>query len=210
MRISNLQRATRAATILALGGALAAPALAGGYDATAETPPPAAPPMVLAAPMHSMTDWTGFYFGGSLGYGDVSGNVVLGDSVTGQTYGVQAGYMYDLGSVVLGAELQYVGTNITDDSIGLNVDSVARAKLRAGYDAGQFQPYAVIGAASLTTSGAVDDMDTGYLYGVGLDYRYGSNLILGAELLQHEFDDYAGSGIDVSATTIEARVSYRF
>ncbi len=155
-------------------------------------------------------DWTGLYGGVSLGYGDVTGSTVLGDDINGTTYGVFAGYQRDLGSVVFGGELEWSGTEWTDDTIGLDVDSVARAKVRVGYDAGAFLPYATIGAAQVATSGAVDDDDTGMFFGAGVDYSLGNGIILGAEVLQHEFDDYADTGIDVSATTITARVAYSF
>ncbi len=155
-------------------------------------------------------DWTGLYGGVSLGYGDVTGSTVLGDDINGTTYGVFAGYQRDLGSVVFGGELEWSGTEWTDETIGLDVDSVARAKVRVGYDAGAFLPYATIGAAQVATSGAVDDDDTGMFYGAGIDYSLGNGIVLGAEILQHEFDDYADTGIDVSATTITARVAYSF
>jgi hypothetical protein len=155
-------------------------------------------------------DWTGLYGGVSLGYGDVSGNVVLGDDINGTTYGIFAGYQRDVGNVVFGGELEWSGTQWTDDSIGLDVDSVARAKFRVGYDAGAFLPYATIGAAQVATSGAVDDDDNGMFYGLGVDYGMGNGVVVGAEILQHEFDNYADSGIDVSATTFTARVAYSF
>lgn len=189
------------ASVAALAGAvaLAAPAAAQQAQLTEQS-----------VSTMGMGDWTGLYGGVSLGYGDVSGNVVLGDDINGTTYGIFAGYQRDLGSVVFGGELEWSGTQWTDDTIGLDVDSVARAKVRVGYDAGAFLPYATIGAAQVSTSGAVDDNDTGWFYGAGVDYSLGNGIVLGAEVLQHEFDNYADSGIDVSATTVTARVAYRF
>ncbi len=211
MTNSTLRTASAAVLALTFATTIGAPVFAAGYEAPIVTPAPAAPAPVMAAPMYSSgTDWTGFYGGLSLGYGDVEGSTVLGTDISGMVYGVHGGYDYDLGSLVLGGELDYVMGDITDDSIGLDVESVLRAKARVGYDAGAFMPYATVGVAQLTTTGAVDDNDTGYLYGVGVDYAFGPNLVLGAEVLQHEFDDYAGTGIDVSALTAAARVSYKF
>jgi outer membrane immunogenic protein len=211
MRMSTFKKLATAPVALALGLGLGAPAFAAGYEAPVMSASVAAP--VVAAPAMqygSNADWSGFYGGLSLGDGDVSGSSVIGDDMNGLLYGIHGGYNMDFGSYVLGAEIDYSGADITDDTIGLDVESVLRGKVRLGYDAGQYMPYAVIGAAQLTTTGAIDDMDNGYLYGVGFDYAVADNMILGAELLQHDFEDYAGSGIDVSATTVAVRVSYRF
>jgi outer membrane immunogenic protein len=197
---------------LTLAAGLSAPAFAAGLDDLVVAPVVAAP-VVAATPAPSYAangDWSGFYGGLSLGYGDVTGSSVIGDDMNGLTYGVHGGYNYDFGTFVMGGEIEYSGSDITDDTIDLDVESVLRGKLRLGYDAGQFMPYAVVGAAQLTTTGAIDDKDDGYLYGVGIDYAFSDNLVMGAELLQHEFEDYTGSGIDVSATTAAARISYRF
>ncbi|RYG91743.1 porin family protein [Loktanella sp. IMCC34160] len=193
---------------MVLTTALAAPAFAGGPTEPIIEPAPM--PVITPAPVATGGDWTGFYAGGSLGYADVTGSSTLGDEVNGLTYGVHAGYLQDLGSIVLGGELELSGADITDDVSGLSVDSVARAKARVGYDAGQFMPYLTAGAAQLTTSGAIDDKDTGYFGGIGLDYQLSDQLTIGGEVLQHKFDDFAGSGIDVEAMSVSARVSFRF
>lgn len=212
MRMSTFKKFATAPVALALGLGLGAPAFAAGFETPVESAPVAVP-VAAAAPaaqFSSNADWSGFYGGISLGYGDVTGSSVIGDDMNGPVYGVHGGYNYDFGTVVLGGEIEFTGSDITDDGIGLDVESVLRGKLRLGYDAGQFLPYAVVGAAQLTTTGAIDDSDDGYLYGIGFDYAMGNNLILGAEVLQHEFEDYTGSGIDVSATTVAARVSFTF
>lgn len=184
------------------------PAIAGSMSEPAVEPAPA--PVMTPAPTPMGGDWTGFYAGGSLGYADATGTDAFDDSPTGITYGAFAGYDYDFGSIVLGGELEISGFDVTEDTLGLDVDSVTRVKVRAGYDAGNALPYLTAGGAQLSTSGAVDDSDTGYFYGAGLDYRIGGNLRVGGEVLQHRFEDYAGSGIDVDATTIGARVAFEF
>ena len=186
---------------------MAAPAVAGSPETVAQAPAPIAPVPVQV----DMTgDWTGFYAGGSLGYADVTGSNTLGDDVNGLTFGVHGGYDYDLGALVLGGEVDLSGFDVTDESIGLDVDQVARAKLRVGYDAGDFLPYAALGVAQLTTSGAVDDEDMGNFYGLGIDFRATDQMRVGGEILQHEFEDFAGSGIDVEAVTASARISFEF
>jgi len=204
-------RKTLLTTAALLIGASLTPAIAGGLNEP--TPEPAPTPMPAPAPVAMGGNWTGFYAGGSLGYADVTGSNTLGDDIDGLTYGVHAGYGYDLGGVILGGEIELSGFDVTDESVSpnLDVDSVLRLKARVGYDAGDFQPYLVAGGAQLTTSGFIDDSDTGYFYGIGGDYRLGGgNIRLGAELLQHEFEDYAGSGVDVSANTLGLRASFDF
>jgi hypothetical protein len=36
------------------------------------------------------------------------------------------------------------------------------------------------------------------------------SLTLGGEVLQHQFNDFDGSGVDLDATTVTARVGFRF
>jgi hypothetical protein len=163
-------------------------------------------------------DWSGAYGGVSLGYGELGD--AGGADVSGYTYGAHAGYAYDFGVIVLGGELDIVGGDIggvvgtLDDPSGtlfrMDIDSIARAKLRLGYDAGDLQPYATFGAAQMTTSGDIGDSDTGYFYGAGLDYQVGDRFRIGGEVLRHEFDDFADSGTDLSVTTLGARVTFDF
>jgi len=178
-------------------------AQAGGLSEPVAEPAPAPAP-VMPAPMATGADWTGFYVGGNLGYADLESDG-LPEDFSGLTYGVHAGYLYDFGRAVLGGELEYDASNIDEEDVEL--DSIARAKLRVGYDAGAFMPYLVGGVARATVSDTEDD---GAFGGVGIDYAFSDSLRMGAEILQHEFDDFDGSGDDVSATTASARVSFRF
>ena len=158
-------------------------------------------------------DWSGFYAGGSLGYASVDDDAgTFADDFDGATYGVHAGYDYDLGSFIIGGEVELSGFDVADSNTATEVDSVTRLKVRAGYDAGLFMPYVAAGVAQLNTSGAPlgDVDDTGSFYGLGLDYRMTDTIRVGGEVLQHDFGDYAGSGIDADALTTSVRVSYDF
>ena len=55
-----------------------------------------------------------------------------------------------------------------------------------------------------------DFSDWGYFGGVGMDYAVAENWLIGGEILAHQFDDFDDTGIDLDATTIKARVAYRF
>jgi len=195
----------------AVAFAMVTPAFAGNIAEAVIAPAPASLPAPAA--ISSGGDWTGFYAGGSLGYADVGDDAaVFGNQFDGLTYGVHAGYDYDFGTFVLGGEVELSGFDVQDNNTATEIDSVARLKLRAGYDAGNFLPYLAVGAAQLQTSGAplggVDD--TGYFYGAGMDYKLTDTIRVGGEVLQHEFDDYAGSGINADALTAGVRVSFEF
>ena len=190
-------------------GLTTAPVLAGGFAEPIATPPVAAPVIIAApAPMMS-TDWTGFYAGAQLGYGQLQSDAIDEDPQD-LLYGVQAGYLYDLGNIVVGAELDYDMTNIGFALPAVDLDSVARFKLRAGYDAGAFQPYLTAGVAQATVSGALDGTSDGQFAGLGLDYQLSDSFRVGGEVLAHQFDNLVDSGVDVEATTLTLRASYNF
>lgn len=181
--------------------------LAGGLSVPVAEPVAVAPAPVYVAP--TGRDWSGFYVGGSIGYGDLEGTG-LGEDFNGAVYSGHAGYNYDLGSYVVGAELEGTFGDLSDATSGLNFENVLRAKVRAGYDAGVVLPYVTAGYAQATVSaGGVDIDDNGYFYGIGVDYAVTDSITLGGEVLQHEFNEFNG-GADVSALTAGLRVSYNF
>ncbi|MBF9032350.1 outer membrane beta-barrel protein [Rhodobacterales bacterium HKCCE3408] len=199
-------RALILSSAAALG--LAAPAMAGGMNA----PAPEMPVTVAPAPVSPSYDWTGFYVGGQLGFGDVNTDGaanVDGDGVLG---GVHAGYNWDFGNVVLGAEVDYDTSDIELDGGAGTIDDVARARLRAGYDFGNgVLAYGALGGAYAgATIGGVEQEDTGWLAGAGVAYDMGNNWVVGGDVTYHQFDDFDGTGVDVDVTTATARVSYRF
>tara|TARA_R100000541_G_scaffold30083_2_gene39215 strand:- start:419 stop:922 length:504 start_codon:yes stop_codon:yes gene_type:complete len=155
-------------------------------------------------------DWTGFYTGLQLGYSDAEvDNGLEGDN---GSYGFHAGYNYDFGRFVLGGELDYDKTDIDlNDAAGVtqgSIDSVARAKIKGGYDLGSTLIYATGGYARADTTMGDED---GAFYGVGMDYKITEQYSVGAELLEHKFNDVSGvSGNDADVTTFNIRGSYRF
>ncbi|WP_299552729.1 outer membrane beta-barrel protein [uncultured Tateyamaria sp.] len=184
--------------------ALAGPALAGSLEPPAPEPAaPVAPPP--PAPVQTFGgDWTGGYAGLQLGYGDVDGSGDAdGDDIL---YGAHVGYRYDFGTFVLGGELDYDFADI-DLNGAADVDSVARLKLQAGYDFGRTLGYFTAGVADLDTS---IGSETGEFYGIGVAYQINDRYTVGAELLEHSFDDIDGSGVDADATTLTVRGSIRF
>lgn len=181
---------------------MAAPALAGSADA-----PVPEPVISQAAPIVSVgTDWTGAYAGVSLGYG-YGGDAA--DDADGEVYSVFGGYNYDFGDYVIGGELEYGAAELSNGTV--DVDEITRLKLKAGYDAGRALVYGVLGATYAETDISGSGFsDTGLTYGLGVDYAVTDSISAGVELLQTEFDEFSDSGADLSATTVGARVSFRF
>ncbi|KAJ56648.1 hypothetical protein ACMU_06810 [Actibacterium mucosum KCTC 23349] len=192
----------RTTTLAALVSLAAAPAFAGSNKA-----PSVEPAVTQAVPIATGADWTGGYVGAQLGYGDVdtdNGGGANGDGFIG---GLHAGYDIDLGDWVIGGEFDVDSTDINLSAGGGDIDSVARLKLRAGYDLGPTLVYGTVGAAF-----AEADLgsDTGFAVGAGVERRITDAMSIGGEVLYHQFDNYNGSGIDVNATTATARVKFRF
>lgn len=182
-----------------MGGAAFAGSLS---DAPVEVPVAPPPP----APVAISGDWTGFYTGLQLGYADVDGPGTLDGS--DNSFGFHAGYDYDFGSWVVGGEIDYDKTDVDLDGGAANLDSVARLKIKGGYDLGRTLIYATAGAARADTSVG---NETGPFAGLGVSYQVTDRYTVGAEVLEHRFDDLGGvAGNDVDATTITVRGALRF
>jgi len=183
---------------------IAAPALAGSLAEPAPEPviTPAAPQYVETG-----NDWTGGYAGAQLGYGGFDAG---GASDEGMLYGIQGGYQWDFGKYVLGGELDYNWSQL-DAGGGTEIDSMARAKLRAGFDAGPALIYATGGAVYGTADiGGTGYNDTGYFYGLGIDYMVTDRITVGAEVTQNQWGEFSDSGTELDSTTAALRVNMRF
>ncbi len=204
----KIARTSMLAAPLALATGMAS---AGGISEPIAAPAPAPVP-VAPAPVAVGTDWTGFYAGGQLGFGRLDSDAIVDeDDPEGAIYGVHAGYNYDFGSIVLGGEVDFDLTNIEIDEPEGEVESVARAKVKLGYDAGQFMPYVTAGVAQATTTDDLDGETDGSFAGLGVSYLLSDAIILGGEVLQHQFEDTADiDGADVDATTLSLRASFKF
>jgi outer membrane immunogenic protein len=151
-------------------------------------------------------NWGGFYAGGQVGYGDGSTGGVDFDGALG---GAHVGYNFDLGGYVLGVELDGDLGKLELDN-GSEIDRIIRLKGRAGVDMGQTMLYATAGVArARLDDGSSTTSDNGYFGGLGVDYAVTDSVIVGGELLQHRFDNFGG-GSSVDATTLRAKVSFRF
>lgn len=194
-------------TKLTLTSAVAALALGSVASAGNLTEAPVeAPIYVEPVAVAPSGEWTGFYGGLQLGYADIGGDAGLeGDD---SSYGVHIGYDYDFGNYVVGAELDYDKTDIDLNAGAASIDSVARLKFKGGYDLGRTLIYATAGAARADTSVG---NESGAFVGLGVAYQVTDRYVVGAEVLEHRFDDIGGTaGADVDATTFNLRGSIRF
>ena len=184
------------------GGALAAPAFAGGPGVVADEATVTAPVM-QSAPMPVGTDWGGTYAGGQLGFGQIgSTDPFQGEGLIG---GLHAGYRMDFGTFVGGAELAWDFASIDLDPLDLTtIDSVGRLGLQGGADLGRALVYGTVGLARI--GGDVDQ--DGSFYGLGMDYALPDTMTLGGQVLKHEFDDVPAGSLDT--TLVQARVSFTF
>ncbi|MES2540715.1 MAG: outer membrane beta-barrel protein [Pseudomonadota bacterium] len=187
--------------------ALTAPAFAGGPVAVAEEPMIAPVEEVYMAPG---LDWTGGYVGAQLGYGDVDSS---DETLEGYGWlgGVHAGYRWDLGNWVAGGELSYDKADIDLGPTVGSLDDVMTLKATAGREIGNSLVYGALGVAQASaTVGTAELSDNGLVYGVGFDYAVTERWTVGGEVLQHNFDDFDASGVDLDATTLKAKVALRF
>lgn len=187
----------------------ATPVLAGGV-----VPVPAAP-AAIAPIAPAGTDWTGAYAGLQLEYG--SAEILNGPpdpDFDGTLFGGFVGYRYDFGTIVVGAEVDYVIGELTSTSPG-TVESFLRAGVELGYDAGPALVYATAGwvQAGLEGPGGNTFDELGHFYGVGLDYLLRDNIVLGVEVLHHDFNEISAGPPppqNLTATTFGLNVAFRF
>ncbi len=160
-----------------------------------------------SAMAQSSGDWTGFYGGLQLGYIDVDTSLsgVDGDSALG---GIVLGYDHDLGDWVVGGGFDYDWADV-DLSGAATVEDVWRIKARAGY---KVTPQGLLYGVGGYAEAGTDNLgsDSGWFIGAGYEQIVAPNVSIGGELLYHEFDDFNSTGVDVDATTLQFRATYRF
>lgn len=175
--------------------------------------------LVVAPAMAQAQDWTGAYAGIAAGSADIEATVKVTDpdlelEGDGTSVGFFAGYNYDAGNIVYGAEFDF---DVTDYSVAddlVRIDTTARLKARLGTKVGNGLAYGVVGVVGATSNSVVASLGdfaiedgVGVLYGAGYDMRITENLLLGGELLVHDFEDDV---LQVDVTTLRLRVGFNF
>lgn len=177
--------------------------------------------LAVVANTAAAEDWTGGHAGLRLDYADIEIEPTGGDGASnagdGALLGVVGGYRYDLGAYVIGGTLSYVQGDVAVPSLGdamtpadPTVDAILRAGIEVGYDAGPYLLYGTLGSARLDATSIFGDSadETGTFFGVGADYLMSDKVILGAELIRTDVDDFAGADFSVTNLAVSAR--YRF
>ena len=154
------------------------------------------------APVAPPFSWTGFYLGGELGWTETNpkyttGALLLGtpfvvssaSEKNGLTYGLLAGYNYQVGQLVLGVEGDFAGwtagkiryTAITGDFLTAHSKWGGSIRGRLGYAADHALFYVTGGAAFVSNETSIpftgvtigsDSMRVGWTVGAGLDYAF--------------------------------------
>lgn len=195
----NFVRVLSAAAILASGVAAAQAA-----DLTYEPAP-------VAAEVAPSFNWTGFYFGGSVGYGwgktdqtDGSDGLITDNSgdlkPDGFIAGLQLGGDYQFPSnVVLGALVDLYYSNAKDTFQGNNYSTESKlqyfgtGRVRAGYAMDKFLPYVTGGFAWANNKiddsvwGSDSQTHFGWTAGAGVEYAVTQNWSVKAEYLYTDF-----------------------
>jgi outer membrane immunogenic protein len=165
-------------------------------------------PVYKAAPA-PVFNWTGFYFGGHVGYG--WGDTVVGGDVDGFLGGVQLGYNWQLSrNWVFGVEADISGTDL-NNAFPAHVDYLGTLRARVGYTWDRTMLYGTGGLAWNRASVAgFHDTDTGYALGAGIEWAFAPNWSAKVEYMYYAFDNTSVIPTDLDISTVKVGLNYRF
>ncbi len=165
-------------------------------------------PVYKAAPA-PVFNWTGFYFGGHIGYG--WGDTLVGGDMDGFLGGVQAGYNWQLSrNWVFGIEADISGTDL-NNAVPAHVDYLGTLRARVGYTWDRTMFYGTGGLAwNRASVVGVHDTDVGYALGLGLEWAFAPNWSAKVEYMYYAFDNTSFVPTDLDISTVKFGVNYRF
>jgi outer membrane immunogenic protein len=157
-------------------------------------------------PLSSGYSWQGFYAGVQAGGSRFATSA--GGTDTGFIGGGHAGYLWQMGNIVVGPEID---ANISNLSVaGTSVDAVVNARVRAGFVMDRTIWTASLGYGHMWASaGGARGNDGGLIAGAGVDFAVTNNFTAGADYTYHRINSFNG-GADLNTHTIRARAGYRF
>lgn len=193
-------------------------------------------------------DWSGLYAGGAIGStnretewvdldGDWvdAGDVATDDDVDATSLSVHAGYNWQFGNFVLGAQggVSFMDLSETEVIFGdVEVDNslsfVVDARVNAGYSIGAFLPYATFGVGysdlehswqeGNDTNDSWSDFgnNTALIYGVGANYAISPKMSAGIEYLIYDFSSETQENpngfrmdVDTNVESLRFTLNYR-
>jgi len=231
---------------------LAATGSAVSVSAFAADLPPQMEPVAPVAHVPPFS-WTGFYLGGELGWIQTNAEyttgaqilgvpflVTSGSDKNGLTYGVLAGYNYQVGQFVLGVEGDFAGwtvgqrrySAITGNFLTAHSKWGGSIRGRLGYAANHALFYVTGGAAFLSNETSIpttgisiggDSTRVGWTVGAGLDYALTSNWFAGLEYRYSQYQSRSlvypipilnlgliGFKEELSSNQVTGRIGYKF
>lgn len=228
---------------IALAAGLSASAMAA--DLPVRAPAPAPVPVFVAA------SWTGFYIGANIGYAwaDVSLNNsgppgpparTVGADSDGVIGGLQAGYDWQMGSIVLGVVADVSLADLGGSFVNVpppgppfrataSIDWTASLRARAGFLlTPSFLAY-VHGGVSFAGvdgswvggpwNGSGDKTRVGWIAGAGLEYKWTRNFSVFAEYSYADYGSYSFQNVggpavrfnnDITVQTVKVGFNYKF
>lgn len=169
-----------------------------------------------AAPAQAGSDWTGFYAGAvaSAGSGDQTYSNSATYDLTGDAFGLFAGYNYQNGNLVFGGELSVQRGSIYEDGFpSFEFDRLVDLKLRLGYAAQNVLFYGALGFADANwIQGPGDEHSAdGALFGAGVEFKFADRYFVGLEYLTRDVEaPNAGVGFEANLNTLSLRVGMGF
>jgi outer membrane immunogenic protein len=169
---------------------------------------------IYKAPPVAVFNWTGFYFGGHIGYGwvDVDPAGISPDGVFG---GLQLGYNWQFNrNWVFGIETDIAATDFTSAVGPTHVDYLGTVRARLGYTWDRTMLYATGGLAYGEAGiGGFHNTHIGYAIGAGLEWAFAPSWSAKVEYLFVDLGNevYPTFGSQsFEAHTLKFGVNYRF
>jgi outer membrane immunogenic protein len=184
--------------------------------------------------------WTGFYLGANLGFGfgafNGYGANYLGESPLGGALGLTAGYNYQSGNLLVGAEGDYAWSHISDSasfprpgvSSSGTLQTIATVRGRVGYAMDRILVFGTVGYAGGNIRGVLNNVPSsavadqtyyanGFALGLGVEYAITPKISAKAEYLYTSLgsNTYFNNTPNVSSAganinLLRAGVNYKF
>lgn len=209
LRLTLLAAGSAAALILSLSAGMTAdPADNGVYQ----------PPVYNVAPP---ADWTGLYMGPMLGYiwGNLDPDTGTKVDTDGILLGGFAGYNFQMGALVFGAEADLAMTSMDGSEGGTDGDAdwTGSARGRLGYAWDRYMIYGTAGlgflSADVDLGGASDEKThVGLTIGAGVESMVNESFSARGEYLYSGYGekDYGAFDADANTHAIRAGLAYQF